>query len=406
MLLSAFAITLAFSTFGQTKVYVANQLTNDITIIDADNNTVVGTLAPFNMPSNLAFTPDGAKGVITFAGSGSASIIDPTDPFNFTNLTCGAGASDVVISPDGQKAYIGNASAGTISVLDLTNNAVLSTWMGGGNGVALSPDGSTLYSTNKITGTVTSFNTATGTSSSFATGITNAERLAVSHDGKLICIVQNLSTQVSLLNTSDGSIEAIIPVGVFPTSVSFTADSKRALVTNTAGNSVSVIDIENTVVETSIPVTGSPIDIAVVPSANKAFTANNGAGTSTAIDLGTMAVQQNITCGTFPIAVSFAGEGFTGVKNQLITSKWNITRPSPNPVSTHTSFNATLEESMDLQIRIYNNSGRLIEELFSGRVSAGTHQFDWNPTADLTPGFYNILLKSTDQFAVLQVLKQ
>ncbi|RME09193.1 MAG: hypothetical protein D6816_04635, partial [Bacteroidetes bacterium] len=81
MLLSAFAITLAFSTFGQTKVYVANQLTNDITIIDADNNMVVGTLAPFNMPSNLAFTPDGAKGVITFAGSGSASIIDPTDPF-------------------------------------------------------------------------------------------------------------------------------------------------------------------------------------------------------------------------------------------------------------------------------------------------------------------------------------
>ncbi len=402
---AAFLIFFCLSAFGQTKVYVANQLTNDITIINADNNAVVGTLAPFNMPSNLAFTPDGAKGVITFAGSGTASIIDPTDPFNFTNLTCGAGASDVVVSPDGTKAYVGNANAGTVSVLDLTSDAVVSTWMGGGNGVAISPDGSTLYSSNKITGTVVSFNTASGVSTTFATGITNAERLAVSHDGERICVVQNLNNQVTILDASDGSIEAIIPVGVFPTSVSFTADNNRALVTNTAGNSVSVIDLDAFSVESTIPVSGSPIDIAVVPSVNKAFTANNGAGTSTAIDLGSLSVQQSITCGTFPIAVSFAGEGFTAVDDRLVNSKWQISRPYPNPVASQTTFNMVLEEKLNLKIGVYNSTGQLIENIYEGNAAAGTHQFTWIPNSRLPAGMYNIIVKSGEQFALLQVLK-
>lgn len=329
---------------GQTRVYVANQLSNTITIINANDNAVLGTLAPFNMPSNLAFTPDGTKGVVTFAGNGTASIIDPNDPFNFTNLTCGAGASDVVISPDGTKAYVGNASAGTISVIDLIQKAVVATFNGGGNGVAISPDGTTLYSTNKSAATVVRFNTATGVPTTLATGIVSGGRLALSHDGQLLCVVQNLLNQVTFLKTSNGNIEASVPVGLFPTSASFTADDQRALVTNTAGNSVSVIDLDAFMVETTLSVTGGPIDIAVVPSVNKAFTANNSAGSSTPIDLNTLTTQSEITCGSFPIAVSFAGEGFTATNDQHSTNKWKVSQPYPNPVTDHTSFNVTLEE--------------------------------------------------------------
>jgi YVTN family beta-propeller protein len=59
------------------KVYVGNQNSNDVSVIDTATNTVVATIPVGSFPAGIAVTPDGSKVyVANNVGSNTVSVID------------------------------------------------------------------------------------------------------------------------------------------------------------------------------------------------------------------------------------------------------------------------------------------------------------------------------------------
>lgn len=86
-----------------TRVYVANQNTNDVSVIDTATNGVVATVAVGANPVDIAMTPDGTGADELTGNEGDDTIRggagdDRLDDRNGTD-TCRAGAGiDVVVN--------------------------------------------------------------------------------------------------------------------------------------------------------------------------------------------------------------------------------------------------------------------------------------------------------------------
>ncbi len=93
--------------------------------------------------------------------------------------------------------------------------------------------------------------------------------------------------------------------------------------------------------------------------------------------------------------VVFAGANYAEgwIYNDTYFLDWNATvidediqKPStfvalnsyPNPFNAVTSLDFVLPEPLPVELKIYNISGQLIEELYNGNLAAGKHTFRWN----------------------------
>jgi YVTN family beta-propeller protein len=128
-----------------TRVYVNNNQSNNVSVIDTATNTVVATVPVGNGPYYVAITPDGTRAYVTNLNSSDVSVIDTAT--NTVVATVGGAffPSDAVATPDGTRVYV--ASAGIMGVIDTATNT-LTTFSGAYSYLALSPDGTRLYGTN------------------------------------------------------------------------------------------------------------------------------------------------------------------------------------------------------------------------------------------------------------------
>ena len=110
--------------------YVANQISNTVSVIDAATNTVVATVSLGNpvMDFQLGFvaiTPDGDFAYVTNAEANTLSMIETaTNTVAFTiPVGSGIGPAGVAITPDGAFAYIANFRlSNTVSVIAIPKN--------------------------------------------------------------------------------------------------------------------------------------------------------------------------------------------------------------------------------------------------------------------------------------------
>ena len=64
----------------------------------------------------------------------------------------------------------------------------------------------------------------------------------------------------------------------------------------------------------------------------------------------------------------------------------------PNPFNAQTSICFSLSKPSPVELRIYDITGRLVESLFSGNLTAGNHSLTWN-AKNVSSGFYFACLK-------------
>jgi hypothetical protein len=68
----------------------------------------------------------------------------------------------------------------------------------------------------------------------------------------------------------------------------------------------------------------------------------------------------------------------------------------PNPFNSSTTIKYHLPETGDVRLSIFDLSGRLVEELFSGRQSAGDYHYLWSGR-NLPSGIYFLSLQAGNQ---------
>lgn len=104
-----------------------------------------------------------------------------------------------------------------------------------------------------------------------------------------------------------------------------------------------------------------------------------------------------------------------GVENtNLITSVadffeestgFSLQQNRPNPFTTNTTIDFTIEQTEEVSLRIMNSQGMLIETLVSGRLSAGDYSYSWNANG-LPKGLYFYSLSVSCQSAVKKMVIQ
>jgi YVTN family beta-propeller protein len=122
------------------KVYVANELSNSVSVIDTATNTVIATIPVGTDPRAVAVSPDGSRVYVTNANhsqpAGTVSVIDGETNTAIATIPVGNTPVGVSVTPDGSRVYVANAFS-PVSVIDAVKNKVVSTITVGNDAVAL-----------------------------------------------------------------------------------------------------------------------------------------------------------------------------------------------------------------------------------------------------------------------------
>src|SRR5262245_14566596 len=145
------------------RIYVANESSNSVTVIDGVSFTTLGTVDARNQATHdLALSRDGTRLFATNLASGKLSVIDTHTLETIASIPTGNRCHVVTLTQDNRYAWLANIVEDNISIVDTTNYRILGTLpVGRGpTGIAFSVDGRFAYVSNQGDKTVTVVDTA------------------------------------------------------------------------------------------------------------------------------------------------------------------------------------------------------------------------------------------------------
>ena len=142
-------IEMALSPDGR-LLYVVCQDSDEVRVVDAQTNKVVGVVSVGRAPRGIALSPDGQQLYVTNAWSDSVSVIDTASLKVVQTLATGFEPSGIVVDRNGETLYVANRLSGDISVIDLKTGGETKRLLAGRGAsyLALSPDGKWIYCTH------------------------------------------------------------------------------------------------------------------------------------------------------------------------------------------------------------------------------------------------------------------
>src|SRR5262249_907833 len=166
---------------GASGLYVTNEVSGDMTVIDSATYTVIATVPLGKRPRGIHASPDHKTIYVALSGSPPAppgvdeSTLPPPDKsadgigvFDVAQgklvrmIQAGSDPENFAVSQDGKMLYVSNEDASGVSFLDLAQGKLVGTVKTGEEpeGVTLAPDGRTVYATSEGDGTVSAIDTA------------------------------------------------------------------------------------------------------------------------------------------------------------------------------------------------------------------------------------------------------
>ncbi len=288
------------------KIYVANNGSDTVSVIDSGTNTVIETITVGNGPSGVGVNTATGKVYVANVIAGNVSVIDSsTDTVSTTIILTPSGYTDpwfMGVNPNTNKIYISQYYDGSdVTVINGVTDSVITTVDTTGSytyGVGVNPITNKIYvgrwnppaiidgSSNNYLGEVSG-----GSWSECAdVGVNpNTNKIYVADD-----------TDVHVIDGSTDSEIGTITVGNGSYGVGININTNRIYVANFADGTVSVIDGSTDSVITTITVGTNPMGVAVNPNSNRIYVANSGSNSISVIDGSTDTAIATITVGTDP----------------------------------------------------------------------------------------------------------
>jgi YVTN family beta-propeller protein len=254
------------------KLYVSNMNGATLTVIDPDTQQSTETMnVPF--PYNLFFTPDGSKAIIVADYLGADMVADNGLYFydretwqllKFVQVPW-PGVNHLDFTADGRYLMVTCESAGVVVKIDTVEMEIVGTVEVGGSplDIRLAPDGDVFYVANQGTHGV---------------DVIDAEALAA----------------IAFIPTSSGAH-----------AFAFSRDASRLFVTNRLENTISVIDLATRTVVDTWQAGGSPDMATVSPDGSQLWISNRFHGTVTVFDPETGEQLANIQTGGNPHGLTY-----------------------------------------------------------------------------------------------------
>ncbi len=184
------------------RIYTANESSNDVSVIDAGTFAPVGTIESKNQSTHdIAVSRDGRRIYATNLASGRLSVMDAGTMETIASIYTGQRCHVVALTNDNKQAWVANIGDNNISIIDTD--------------------------TFRILGTIQTGKGPTG--------------LTFSHDGKFAYVSTSGDKTVNIIDTATHEIVKSMPVGANP---HFLVVGPKGYVwgTNTGGTDIYVID--------------------------------------------------------------------------------------------------------------------------------------------------------------------
>jgi YVTN family beta-propeller protein len=248
------------------RLYVSNEASGDVTLIDISMNKPIATLPVGKRPRGIQKAPDGSAVYVALSGSvpsgperggkegkeeadagapdKSADGIGIIDTKTFTligRLPSGSDPENMAVGIDGSVIYISNEDAAEMSIIELAGKKIEASYK-----VGEEPEG-----------------------------------VGVSPDGKWVYVTCEATNSVHVFDVKAKKMVTKITVPGRPRGVAFLPNSLRAYITSETGGAVSVVSLpEHKVIKTLKPEGENvrPMGIAVAPDAKRVYVTTGHGG--------------------------------------------------------------------------------------------------------------------------------
>ena len=257
---------------------------NAVTFISTKNDSVIKTLYIGRSPHEATFTPDGKQVWITVRGEAYISVIDAEKMIEVKHVPVADGPGMVAFTPDGKWAYICSSFTSEVDVVNTTT-----------------------YKVVKRIPVVSPF----------------SPNIFCSNDGRWMAMTHKDIGKTTLIDTKTKSVSRVLNTGAISNHVTFT-NSKSPLMLVTVGgeNKVRVYDVSNDFKQIDSITTGSlPHGIWTSADGKLAYVGLENDDKVNAIDIEKRKVIATIPIGNAPQALVYAtnATNLSAIKGEYLT---------------------------------------------------------------------------------------
>jgi YVTN family beta-propeller protein len=307
-------------------VYVSNERSGDVTVIDGATDAVVATFTAGKRPRGIHATPDGKRLFVTLSGSprmapgldenrapadktaDGLGVIDPIEHKLIDRWHVGSDPEQFAISKDGKFAFIANEDDASALIVDLDSGQSRGKVKVSEEpeGVGVNPQNGEVYVTCEAKGEVFVIDPdqqrvvakiETGARPRSIAFLPNGSRAYVAcENGGYVAVIDGVSHK--LLSKIQ------LPTGSLPMGTAISSDGKELYLSTGRGNSVAVIDTGKNTVATTIPVGSRAWGIALEPNGSKLYTANGASNDVSVVDVKARKELRRIKVGDGPWGIA------------------------------------------------------------------------------------------------------
>jgi len=320
---------------GHVRVYVTNEMSGDLTIIDATSQTVVGSAPLGKRPRGIRVSPDRRSLYVALSGSpmGGPGVdrnsLPPAD-----RAADGIGEVDVAtgrvkriihggvdpeqldVSADGARIYIANEDTAQMSVVDTASGAIVAAVKIGEEpeGVSIRPDGKVVYVTCEGDGAVFAIDTGTNKVLNRIEVGRRPRAIGFLPDGSRAFVTLENDGVVAVVDAQAHKfIQTIALEGAGqgpkprPMGIAVRPDGSMVYVTTGSFGSLFFLDPAKNAAVGSLIVGARPWGVALLPDGRTLYTANGPSNDVSIVDVSTRQIVKKIAVGERPWGVAIVG---------------------------------------------------------------------------------------------------
>jgi YVTN family beta-propeller protein len=332
---------------GNYQIYVTNEKSGDVTVIDGASLKAVATFPVGKRPRGIHASPDGKTVYVALSGTpiegppeldaqgnpifkrdqdddddddaadksaDGVGVIDVAARKLVKKISVGSDPEEFDISQDGKRLFVSNEDVKTASSVDIVNGKVdhIVALSQEPEGVAVTPDGKSLFVTCETGGDVFVIDVATFKVKGQVKVGSRPRSVAFVDGGKLAVIPSESAGNLYVVDTTQIKVVKTIdlPKGSRPMRVRASADGSKLYASTGRGGSVAVVDAKTFAVLDNITVGKRPWGIVLSPDGKYLFAANGPSNDVSVVDLATNKEIAKVQAGESPwgLAVVKIGE--------------------------------------------------------------------------------------------------
>src|SRR5450631_2994700 len=253
---------------------VVSVASNSITLIDTATNKVKGTVYVGRSPHEAFFTPDGRELWVTVRGGNYVSVIDPALMKDLRRIELSNGPGMTMFGPDGRYGFVCSSFTPELAVVDTASHQIVSRVAQASPfcpNIAVTPENDEVWITLKDVGKVQVFSAQPpfDQKALIETGpITNHVNFVNNRNGKFAYVTIGGANEVKVFRRGvTPELVATIPVGNLPHGIWQSGDGSRGYVALENGEMAVAIDTVSNKVIANIPIGQTSQALVYVPNA-------------------------------------------------------------------------------------------------------------------------------------------